>query len=96
MRKIKHWAGYGCVMAGRVNDSSCTLHVKVEGTHEQGIARDVWDTYTLYKWLVERFDKSAPDYITWINSHPLIDLHENFRFDPVKGYVDIADYYFTY
>ena len=92
--KIKHWAGYGCVNASKVKDSACTLHVRVEGNHEQGVVRE--DPYTLYLWLVKRFDKSAADITTWLKSHPIIDVRSDFRVDPVLGYLDICNYYFIY
>ena len=94
MRKIKHFAGYGTVMAGVVKDGSCTLHVRVEGNHEWGIVRD--DDYTLYNWLIKRFDKTVPDYTTWWKSHPIIEVKSSFRENPKEGYVDVCDYYFTY
>ena len=92
--KIKHWAGYGCVNARKISDGSCTLHVRVEGNHEQGLIRS--DSYDLYNWLVKRFDKSVPDVTTWLKSHPLVDLRPDFRTDPVLGVIDTCDYYFTY
>ena len=93
--KLKHWAGYGCVNARKIKDNSCTLHVRVEGLHEQGLERGTWDTYGLYNWLVKRFDKNVPDVVTWSKSHPIIDTRSDFRMDPKLGYVDICDYYFT-
>lgn len=94
--KIKHWAGYGCVNARKINDGSCKLHVRVEGNHECGLERGAWDTFTLYNWLVKRFDKSVPDELSWSRSHPLIDIRSDFRMDPKLGYVEVCDYYFTY
>ena len=96
--RIKHWAGYGCVNAKRINDGQAKLHVRVEGNHECGLKRDLWDDYTLYNWLVKRFDKEVPEYTAWTRSRPLIDAKENFRFDPKSpvSYVEIVDYYFYY
>lgn len=94
--KIKHWAGYGTVTARKVKDGSCTLHVRVEGNHEQGVERGAWDVYGLYMWLVKRFDKTVADEVTWAKSHPIIDVRPGWRNDPVLGTIDTCDYYFTY
>lgn len=94
--RIKHWAGYGCVNARKINDGAAKLHVRVEGLHERGVKRDTWDTTLLYDWLVKRFDKEVPEYLDWVRSHPLIDCTEDFRMDPKIGYVEIVDYYFYY
>ena len=94
--KIRHWAGYGCVNARKIKDSSCTLHIRVEGLHECGLERGTWDTYGLYNWLVKRFDKTVPDAVTWAKARPIISTHYDFRMDPNLGYVDTCDYYFTY
>lgn len=98
MRKIKHFAGYGTVKAGVIKDGSCTLHVKVEGNHEWGICRYGNDEYLLYNWLVKRFDKTVPDYVTWHRLRPIIDVHQDIRMDmnDPSGCVDICDYYFHY
>ena len=92
--KIKHFAGYGCVNARRINDGAAKLHIRVEGIHEQGLIRS--DSYDLYNWLVKRFDRSVPDVTTWLKSHPLVDLRPGWRNDPKLGYIDTCDYYFTY
>lgn len=96
MRKIKHFAGYGTVKAGVIKDNSCTLHIRVEGNHERGIMVRRDDESLLYTWLVKRFDKSVPDFSEWYARRPIIDVRSSFRFDPVEGYVDICNYYFTY
>ena len=93
--RIKHWAGYGTVTARKINDGS-KLHVRVEGMHERGVARETWDTSLLYKWLVNRFDKNVPEYLEWIRTSPLIDCTTDFRMDPKQGYIEVVDYYFTY
>lgn len=94
--RIKHWAGYGCVNARKINDGQAKLHVRVEGDHERGVKRDTWDTFLLYNWLVKRFDKTAPEYLDWMRSHPIIDTTSNFRNDPKIGYIEVVDYYFYY
>lgn len=94
--RIKHWAGYGTVNAKRVNDGAAKLHVRVEGLHECGLERGTWDTTLLYNWLVKRFDKTAPEYLDWMRSHPLIDTKTDFRNDPKIGYIEVVDYYFYY
>lgn len=96
--RIKHWAGYGCVNAKRINDGAAKLHVRVEGNHEFGLTRPKWDNYTVYNWLVKRFDKEVPAYEEWSQNRPLIDFKEDFRMDPKSpvSYVEIVDYYFYY
>ena len=89
MRKIKHFAGYGTVKAGVIKDSSCTLHIRVEGDHEWGLKRD--DLYDLYNWLVKRFDKTIPDYESFYKRHPTV----RFEWD-LGSPVEAGDYYFTY
>ena len=96
MRKIKHWQGYGTVKAGVVKDGSCTLHIRVEGNHEQGIdVAERADPYDiLYRWLVKRFDKNAPDYWTWARSCNIQRINGYKRIDGVD--TETCDYYFYY
>ena len=94
--RIKHFAGYGCVNARRIKDNTATLHVRVEGNHEQGVTLPSWQTYLLYNWLVRRFDKDAPSAIDWLHLRPIIEIHSDFRTDPKLGVIDTCDYYFTY
>lgn len=94
--RIKHWAGYGCVNARKINDGQAKLHVRVEGDHERGVKRDTWDAELLCNWLVKRFDKSVTDTTEWCRTNPLIDCTEDFKFDPKEGYVEVVDYYFYY
>ena len=89
MRKIKHFAGYGTVMAGKVKDKTCTLHIHVEGNHERGI--DTHDDWLLYCWLVRRFDKNVPEYRDWYLSSPDIRVIPGIRDDVIT-----CDYCFTY
>lgn len=93
--KIKHFAGYGCVLASKCKDSlPSMLHIRVEGNHERGLYRE--DAYDLYNWLVRRFDKNVPDYPEWIRSRPLIDIYPSWRSDPKLGSIETCDYYFHY
>ena len=94
--RIKHWSGYGCVTAKKINDGAAKLHVRVSGYHECGLERGTWDTYTLYNWLVKRFDKTVPEYLEWVRSKPIIDMKKDFENDMNLGYVEIVDYYFHY
>lgn len=87
--KIKHWQGYGTVNAVRVKDRSCTLHIRVSGNHEWGLERN--DTYDLYNWLIKRFDKSVPDYLSWRRTASVVI---NDRYD--GNDVEVCDYMFTY
>lgn len=90
--KLKHWSGYGTVVAKRIPNASCTLHVHVEGDHECGLRRD--DEYDLFYWLVKRFDRSVTDYASWHSKDPKICIIEWSNFTP--GEKDCCDYYFTY
>lgn len=67
--KIKHWQGYGSVTATKKSKTTrtnsygykhTTLVVEVKGMHEWGLLTD--DDYTLYNWLIKRFDKNVADY----------------------------------
>ena len=60
MRKIKHFAGYGCVMAEKIEKTEHSIHIRVTGNHERGLRPYCNDT--AYEWLVPRFDKTAPKY----------------------------------
>lgn len=60
--KIKHWAGYGCVEAKKIDDHKVrdtegerVLSVQVTGNHECGLIRE--DTYDLERWLLKRFKR---------------------------------------
>ena len=93
MRKIKHWGGCGCVRAGKVKDSTCSLHVRVEGEHELGLTRPSWDPETIYYWLVHRFDKYAPDRYDSIT----MQVKQGSGYIKKDGhYTDTADFYFFY
>lgn len=89
--KLKHWAGYGTVVAKRIPNASCTLHVHVEGDHERGLRRD--DEYDLFNWLVRRFDRTVTDYAEWHAKHPKVYAIE---WSSAPGAKDNCDYYFTY
>lgn len=87
--RIKHYQGYGNVTAVKIKDSSCTLHVKVSGDHEYGLETN--DEYTLYKWLIEKFDKNIESAAKWHQMRPRIQV--------IPTYVDgheYCDYKFTY
>ena len=58
--KIKHWQGYGTLNAKKISSTKDTLVVEVWGNHEWGLERD--DPYDVFKWLVEKFDKTRKDY----------------------------------
>lgn len=96
MRKIKHFAGYGTVRAGKIEDSGCTLHVRVEGNHEQGLRMNQFDTYGICRWLVMRFDKTVTDAVEWSRKHPLIDIFSHYVLDREGNYVERCEYIFTY
>lgn len=85
--KIKHWAGYGSITATKVADKTCTLHIHLEGNHEQGLERD--NLYDLYKWLVQRFDKSLKDVSE-------LDWERNTKRMTKYGYEDYESPTYTY
>lgn len=95
MRKVKHFAGYGTVMMGKVNDGAARLHVRVEGNHEQGIVLDRWQDDTMFRWIVSRYVKDLT-WADWYNLRPVIGIADGFRDDPKLGYIDTCDYYFTW
>ena len=86
--KIKHWQGYGTVDARKIKDGA-KLHIRVSGNHEWGLRRD--DEYDLFNWLIRKFDKSIPDYMTWHRMRPIIDIQEGWNAE-----TDYCDYYFYY
>ena len=96
MRRIKHFAGYGCVKAGAIKDDSCTLHIRVIGNHECGIdVAERSDPYDiLYRWLVKRFDKNVPDYWTWSKLCKIQRINGYEWIDGVD--TETCDYYFWY
>lgn len=61
--KLKHYSGYGTINAYKLKKETkngiTNLVVEVVGNHEQGLERD--DIYTLKRWLIDRFDKTAKD-----------------------------------
>ena len=95
MRKVKHFAGYGTVMMGKVNDGAARLHVRVEGNHERGLSSPYMDAYDVFEWIVKRFDKSIPDAITFTRMHP--DIRTEYGYVRRDGLdVDTCDYYINY
>lgn len=93
MRKVKHYAGYGTVMMGKVNDGAARLHVRVEGNHEQGL-RPYYciDEYFLFRWIVSRFDKSVPDAVAFLRMHPTVRTEDGYiQRDGLS--VETCDYY---
>lgn len=96
MRKIKHFAGYGTVMAGKIPDKTCTLHVRVEGNHECGLEFSFMDEYNICNWLVKRFDKSVTDSLEWVRKYPKISVRPS-TFQAANGvWTDRCDYLFWY
>lgn len=63
--KIKHWQGYGCVNAKKVDEfvtgyNTRVVMIKVEGNHEYGLHRD--DIYDVFNWLMKKFAKDCKSY----------------------------------
>ena len=89
--KIKHWQGYGSVIAKKIdrkiNGNEIKLHIRVQGNHECGIERN--DVYDVVNWLGKRFDKQLTDYrqVTSMKLEPSYDI---------KTHEDICDYLITY
>lgn len=71
--KIKHFAGYGTVTAKKIslvkNENDTILSILVTGDHEQGLIPHYiipceptnYSDYTIKKWLIDKFDKSAKE-----------------------------------
>lgn len=53
--KVKHWAGYGCVNAKKLNDYGTHTSVLVMGNHEQGLEPRYFDNRDWERWLGNRF-----------------------------------------
>ena len=81
--KIKHFTGYGFVNATKIKDPNCTLHIRVEGDHEQGLKRD--DLYDVFNWLIKRFDKRMKE-VSYADFHNLYPSMQVYYSDPY-GYV---------
>lgn len=63
--RLKHWQGYGCVNAKRIEytinqDRTKTIKIEVTGSHEYGLVQN--DRYDVHRWLMTRFAKDCPDY----------------------------------
>lgn len=63
--RLKHWQGYGCVNAKRIEytinqDRTKTIKIEVTGSHEYGLVRN--DRYDIHRWLMTRLAKDCPDY----------------------------------
>lgn len=54
-RKIKHWAGYGCVKAFKTEDYGTSVDVIVMGNHERGLEPYYFTNYDWERWLGNRF-----------------------------------------
>lgn len=91
MRKIKHFAGYGCVQAGVITKKFNTLTglntivVRVQGNHEYGLERT--DKYDVFNWLLKRFVK---------NLDPNFDCYRDIvsvEYNNIHGVKDASGYY---
>lgn len=93
MRKVKHFAGYGTVSMGRVNDGAARLHVRVEGNHERGlIPYDEQDYGLIFRWIVKRFIKTIPDELAFCRMDPTVRTDDGYiRRDGLS--VETCDYY---
>lgn len=108
--KIRHFQGYGTVTATRLKDrdrGAWTLAIRVYGNHECGLR--VHDIMDAYDWLVKKFDKHVPDFVTWERN--AIDKRDRFcekynlpyEMQPIMkmisgmvGDTEVCDYYFNY
>lgn len=66
--RVKHFAGYGCVEAKKIdkyvdNEGYTIVRINVSGEHEWGLT-PYTDADTV-RWLLPRFDKSAKDLYPW-------------------------------
>ena len=94
--RIKHWQGYGCVTAYKCEkDHSVRLHIHVFGDHEWGVVCK--DEYTLWHWLVRRFEHDVFDYAEWHSMNPQIRVEPGQMLDlRTNKIVDDCHYYFSY
>lgn len=53
--RVKHWAGYGCVEAKKLNDYGTHVKVLVTGNHEMGLEPRYFDNRDWERWLGKRF-----------------------------------------
>ena len=89
---IKHWRGYGKVVATKqqdVKDKNGNRHLQIQvvGNHEWGI--ETHDTYTVLNWLVKKFDRSLD-----VIKARITELNTT-TYTNDEG-VDICNYYITY
>ena len=95
--KLKHWAGYGCVVAKRVKedeDSNHMLHIRVVGNHERGLKPLFRDT--AYDWLVHRFDKSAPERYDPTKMGVITEEGFTSERNEYGNYTEQCDFFFIY
>lgn len=99
--KIKHFQGYGSVNATKVSKTTFTdlfgqqrtkLIIKVQGLHEYGLK--VNDTYDGVRWLLSKFDKTAPteSYKVQMTTFYGADVQA----DNEYGYEEVCFYNFIY
>ena len=96
--RLKHWQGYGIVNATKISalnfnnvygQKCCTLRVRVKGNHEWGIETE--DTYTIFNWLVKRFDKRLT------NPYAITDAKTNDYYVKDGGLnVEVCEYTISY
>lgn len=53
--RVKHWAGYGCVNARKLEDYGYHVDVLVTGNHERGLEPRYFTNYDWERWLGKRF-----------------------------------------
>ena len=83
--KIKHWQGYGCVNAKKIESCNGHLKIRVWGNHEWGLERD--DKYDVFNWLVKKFSRKYKDY------RDISDIILSDRYEKIDGILtEVCDY----
>lgn len=94
MRKIKHFQGYGYVLAEKLSKrivcgNVYQLHIRVKGNHEYGLERN--DAYDVFNWLVTKFDKSVSDYRNMVSV-----ITDDYYIKENGLDVEVCDYWIKY
>lgn len=97
--KIKHFQGYGSIIATKVSKTSVTdfsngfgekktkLVIKVKGNHEWGL--NTRDEYNAIHWLMPKFDKT-------VNNSEYWKINASFAYGSDEDGVEVGYYTFIY
>lgn len=107
--RIKHFMGYGSVIAKRIRDNNNTLHIRVIGNHECGLVPMMEEQAA--EWLIPKFDKGygrhlkphwyRDAYIKCEDRHPdwpvgVVQEHVYSFTSRHKGREEVVDFVFNY